>query len=225
MLNVLNKPDIDSVETGRKTLKGAGRTKATEREIPAGAFLYQDGDRRTSHFRVESGALCHYMLWDDGRHDVIEMALPGDIVGLGHLAHHVSSAQAIMRTTVTPLSEEEFEEALASDDVIASRLASAADREFDTMRDRTLSGIATDPTKRVASFLLATAQLSAPESGDSTLVTDELACGYVADKLNLSTAKLADALVALERQGLISTCGRGLRLNDVDALAEFADAD
>src|SRR5262245_37985157 len=106
--------------------------------VDTGEILFQAGDERTL-YRVERGAICHYMLWADGRHDVIEFAFPGDIVGLGHLKDHVSTAQAMVDTVVTLVPEHALSDALDRDDRLAFRLSAAVEREFDYLRDRAIS--------------------------------------------------------------------------------------
>src|SRR5690606_23499323 len=122
--------------------------------VGTGEILFQAGDARQL-YRIERGAVCHYMLWADGRHDVIEFAFPGDIVGLGHLRHHVSTAQAMVDTVVSLVSTDAFAAALENDDRLSFRLASAVEREFDYLRDKTVSAAHGPATVRVANFLLA----------------------------------------------------------------------
>ena len=66
-------------------------------KVPTGTILFKLGDQRRL-YRVERGAVCHYIRWTNGRHDVIEFAFPGDIIGLGHLSTHVSTAHAMVET-------------------------------------------------------------------------------------------------------------------------------
>src|SRR5688572_9378522 len=101
-----------------------------QKSVKTGEILFQANDARAL-YRVERGAICHYVLWADGRHEVVEFAFPGDIVGLGHLAHHVSTAQAMVDTVVSLVTEEQFDEALEEDDRLSFRLAAAVEREFD----------------------------------------------------------------------------------------------
>ena len=59
------------------------------RSLARGEVLFHTGDKRGKLYRIESGALCHYLRWEDGRREIIEFAFPGDIVGFGHLQSHV----------------------------------------------------------------------------------------------------------------------------------------
>ncbi|MGE0023459.1 MAG: Crp/Fnr family transcriptional regulator [Hyphomicrobium sp.] len=191
--------------------------------VDTGEILFQAGDERTL-YRVERGAICHYMLWADGRHDVIEFAFPGDIVGLGHLREHVSTAQAMVDTVVSLVSEPAFSAALERDSRLAFRLSAAVEREFDHLRDRAISANHVPAAAKVANFLLALSQMSVPEGRDPELIPDEITAGFVADKLDMSIDKLGAALVALKQHGAVRETSGGLRIVDPLTLRRMADA-
>ncbi|HML41928.1 MAG: Crp/Fnr family transcriptional regulator [Hyphomicrobium zavarzinii] len=191
--------------------------------VETSEILFQAGEERAL-YRVERGAICHYMLWADGRHDVIEFAFPGDIIGLGHLRHHVSTAQAMVDTVVSLVSEEEFASALETDDRLSFRLAAAVEREFDHLRDRALSAEEQPAAARVANFLLAISSLNGPEGRDRTLISDDITAGFVAEKLDLSIEKLGAALLSLKKQGAVKETPAGLRILNTETLQKLADA-
>ena len=194
------------------------------RRMGRGETLFHAGDQRRL-YRVERGALCHYLRWDDGHHEVIEFAFPGDIIGLGHLDVHTSTAQAVAKTIVSPVSEEEFEQLLETDGQLAARFTAAADREFDFLRVRALAQSGKLPAAgRVASFLAALSRMGASEGRDPTVITDEFSSGAVANHLNMTVDALAAALRDLEARGIVTPVRNGLRIADLEALERFADA-
>jgi CRP/FNR family transcriptional regulator len=213
--------DRPSVESGKPfpaPLDGAVLQTADTGEI-----LFQAGDKRTL-YRIERGAVCHYMLWSDGRHDVVEFAFPGDIIGLGHLSHHVSTAQAMVDTVVSIVSEEAFSYALENDDRLSFRMASAVEREFDHLRDKAVATQHVPAAARVANFLLALSSMNAPEGRDRELITDDITAGFVARQLDMSIDKLGAALLSLKREGAVSETPAGLRIVDPRTLQRMADA-
>lgn len=195
------------------------------RRLARGEMLFNAGDKRAQLYRVERGALCHYQRQDDGHHEIIEFAFPGDIIGFGHLAEHTSTAQAVAKTIVSPVSEEEFDQLLDSDGQLAARYAAAGDREFEFLRVRALASGSGKPEKRVASFLSAIARLGVSEGRDPNLISDEFSSGTVAEHLGLSLDALAGILRDLEKRGIVEAAPDGLRIADLDALEQFADAD
>lgn len=191
--------------------------------VETGQILFQTGDQRTL-YRIERGALCHYVLWSDGRHELIEFAFPGDIVGLGQLRRHVSTAQAMVDTVVSIVTDEEFEAAIACEDRLSFRLASAVEREFDYLRDRALATESVTAAARVANFLLALSSMNGPEGREPDLISDEITAGFVADKLHMSVEKLGTALLHLKKEGAVRETPSGLRIIDVHTLRRLADA-
>jgi CRP/FNR family transcriptional regulator, anaerobic regulatory protein len=191
--------------------------------VDTGEFLFHPGDDR-SLYRIESGAICHYMLWADGRHDVIEFAFPGDIIGLGHLRHHVSTAQAMVDTVVSLVSESEFEAALETDDRLSFRQASAVEREFEHLREKTLMDGPRPAAAKVANFLIAISSANGPEGRDAAFIADDITAGFVADKLDMSIDKLGAALLSLKKQGAVKETANGLRIVDMTMLKRLADA-
>lgn len=194
------------------------------RRLSRGETLFHSGEPRLQLYRVERGALCHYQRQDDGHHEIIEFAFPGDIIGFGHLAEHTSTAQAVAKTIVSPVSEDEFDQLRETDAQLAARYAAAGDREFDFLRVRALASGRGKPEKRVASFLAALARMGAGEGRDPAVITDEYSSGAVAEHLNLSLDALRDVLRDLEERGMVSPGREGLRIADLDALEQFADA-
>lgn len=195
------------------------------RSLARSEILFHTGDKRRKLYRVESGALCHYLRWEDGRREIVEFAFPGDIVGFGHLQSHVSTAQAMVETTVSLVSQKEFDALLETDGQLAARFAAAGDREFEYLRGVTVKADPGKPIERVASFLSALSHMSEVEGRDPNLVTDEITSGEVAEHLDLTMDMLVGALRELERRGMVTAAGNGrLQICDLPALEKLAAA-
>jgi CRP/FNR family transcriptional regulator len=223
MATVCQTENFDPGIDGGKPSQASSDTGLVLQTVATGEILFQPGNTRTL-YRIERGTVCHYMLWADGRHDVIEFAFPGDIVGLGHLAHHVSTAQAMVDTVVSLVPEEAFSAALESDDRLSFRLASAVEREFDYLRDRALAAEPAPAAARVANFLLALSSMNGPEGRDPDLISDDITAGFVARQLDMSIDKLSAALLCLKREGAVRDTPGGLRIVDPLTLQRLADA-
>lgn len=194
---------------------------APKQRVPTGEILFQPGQDR-HHYRVEEGAIFHYVRWADGGHDLIEVAFPGDIVGLGNLSTHISTAQAMVDSAVSLVSDSEIEALLDSDDQLSLLLASAGEREFDYIRDTTLNSGKRTPIERVANYLLAVADVETP--GAVAVIADDVSSGYVAEQLQMSLDMLSAALVGLQRKGLVTPAKGGLEITDVAELERVASA-
>ena len=186
--------------------------------VPRGETLFRAGETRTHVYQVVRGALCHYMHWDDGRHEIIEFAFPGDIIGFGHLEKYVSTAQAMVDTDLREVSEHELEQACDVDAALAARVSAATDREFDVLRERTIGARTRSQSDKTASLLVALSHINSVEGRDPTLIGDELTSGTVADQLDTTIDGLVRALRDLEQRGLVRATDEGLRITDLDGL-------
>jgi CRP/FNR family transcriptional regulator len=207
--------------------RGEARSAPTvgpKRVLAVNEFLFRDGQHRGDVYRVECGALCHYIVWDDGHHEIIEFAFPGDYIGFGHLDAHISTTQAVVETEVSVVAAEDFAAALEADAQLAARVAAADDREFAYARSRAVTGGADKPVERVASLLTALSHLSVPEGRDPTLITDEIASDAVAERLHMSRDGVENVLSELEDRGLIRASSAGVRIINMSALEKLADA-
>lgn len=193
------------------------------RLLAPGEALFRDGDRRRAPYRVVRGALCHHIQWPGGRHETIEFAFPGEVIGLGCLERHVSTAQAVTETEVVEVDTADLDEALNSDGALAARMAAAADREFDIARERALRTGPTGLGGRLASLLLALTSEGRLTHGRDDHIAGELPLDVVAGYLQVGVDKLAQVLDELGRQGLVAREAGGLRITDRPGLARLAD--
>jgi CRP/FNR family transcriptional regulator len=192
--------------------------------VAAADHVFRAGDERHV-YRVESGAVCHFSARGEGRFSVIEFAFAGDIVGLGHLPMHSSTAVAMVDTTVALLSPSELERAASSDDRVSYMLADAGERDFDFLRAQTVEAAPLAPVRRLANYLLAALGATRGERGAGELIIpDDIASGFVAEQLHMSVDTLAMALLSLRRSGAVDASARGLRVVDVGRLEMVADA-
>ena len=77
-----------------------GLAAGPARTINAREHLFCEGDRATHVYQVEAGHVCISRMLADGRRQVVDFAYPGDIIGLGALDTHATSAQATTKTRV-----------------------------------------------------------------------------------------------------------------------------
>lgn len=186
-----------------------------------GATLYHAGEPRQA-LRIERGAACQFQRWPDGRVDMFECAFQGDVIGLGYLPDHTSSAVAMVDTVVSVMPTDTLEQRLASDDRLALSLAAAGEREFEYLRAKSVRTALLPPLQKVANYLLAIASIEQSEGRESVLVSDEVASGFVASQLRMSIDTLSMALLSLRRSGILDLSGNRLKIVDVDRLEAVA---
>lgn len=209
-------------------VKPSARSHATPspllQNVPIGATLFRPGEERTLYC-VETGALSHFIVWPNGRHEVVEFAFPGDIIGLGYLDAHVSSAHAMVDSVVTIITQGDLDRALLTDDVLGLRLTSAIEREFDYLREKAIQRANGLPAARFASYLVAIARLEGRDGGGPRLILDRDASPHAADLLGMDLDTMSAALAQLHTRGLVAVTGGGLIITDIAALERFADGE
>ncbi len=223
ILNLSSNLSRSSEDEGRRSTIKRKAAAVDLQHIPAGTALFQAGDERQV-FRVESGAISHFMQWSDGRHEVIEFAFPGDIIGLGYLSTHVSRAHAMVDTLVSMMTSIDLDNARKTDHVLALQLAAAGEREFDYLRDKALHATKSQPVERMAQYLVALARSNDGSGQTLDFISDENCSPFIAEMLHMDAGTMGAALLRLQKKGLIAAASGGLHILDVDALERLADA-
>jgi CRP/FNR family transcriptional regulator len=223
MLIADNGQFVGAQPAGHRAETAAPMPERNRRMIPHGDSLFTPGTPRAAAYVVEAGALCHYIVWPDGSHDVIECAFPGDIVGLGSLGEHVSTAQAMVDTAVVPLTRSELDRALQSNAALAARMASATDREFDYLRRRALQPGQRPALNRIAAYLLAMAG-SACRSGETHLASGADGVTSLAALLDIPAADVRAAFATLRDSGLVTERDGAIVIANADGLEALSDA-
>ena len=171
--------------------------------LSTGEPLFREGDRRAHLYRISAGVICVYRTRIDRSHDVIEFVFPGDVLGLGYLDHHINWARALVETRVQCLPLTALDDLLKYDHRAKKRRAETLQREFAYRRDLLINAIQRNSVGRLAAFFLSVSRLNKNEGRDPSIIINSLKCGIVADWLGLDLNALGDALVELEKKGLI----------------------
>ena len=222
MLTLLDPPNLDSARISSADAKPIADN--AYRTLTAGEVLFREGEARSHVYRVEKGSICLFKERADGSQDVIEFAFPGDLVGLGYLDSHVSSAQATMETSLHCLPRTAHDAALEKGPAITSRLTAAIEREVAFLNETQARSGRSEPLERVAALFVTLARCNAYEGRDPSIITDSLSCGVVAGYLNMSLDDLAHWLTEMKARDLVEPSARGLRLKNLDELERLADA-
>jgi CRP/FNR family transcriptional regulator len=194
------------------------------RSLAAKEILFRVGDRRINIYRVETGAICLYEpRWNDER-SIVDIAFPGDFVGLGFLETQSYSASAICECQVRCMPWGQLTSAVAGNFYAQQKLQEAIEREFELRRTSIVQLGHRYPIERVAAFLIALSRNNAAEGRDPSIIGESMECGIAADYLGMGVEDLGALLVDLRKRGLIDLCpAKGLLLLDIAALDELAN--
>ena len=194
------------------------------RILASNEVLFREGDFKTHLYMIEEGIISVYRKRTHQPNEIIEFAFSGDVVGLGYLEEHTYWARSVVETCVRCLPLDALDTVLEDDSRTKQRYADAISREFEFRREFLVTALRRNPIGRLAAFFLALSQLNKNEGRDQNIITDSLECGVVAGCIGLDLDSLGQALVELEKKGLIVPCPpQGLRLNDLAGLEDLAN--
>lgn len=197
---------------------------AAVRKLAAKEHLFVEGDAKTHVYKVEAGTLLLYKILPDAKRQVIDIAFPGDLVGLGGPGEHGFSALTTEPTRVRCLPASVLHQLAARDPAIGMKLYEAVSLELDAARTHMLAIGMREAGARLASFLLALAKRNERQGRDATEFVIPVRRADIADFLGLTIETVSRTFTKLKAGGLvdIGQCGY-VRIIDAAALKEVAD--
>ena len=205
-------PQIESLRMIARTISlGRGRE------------VYAEGSPAEYFYTVVSGAVRICKLMADGRRQITEFAVAGDMFGFDGITEHLFAAEAVTDVTLLRFANRSVEELARRESEIARtmqaitlRCLTAAQLQMVLLGRKTAQ-------ERVASFLLQFAKRTS--TGGESVVLDLPMSRYdVADHLGLTVETVSRELAAMRRHGLIAMDdAQHIRITDRERLAETAE--
>lgn len=181
--------------------------KSGELEIAAGTTVFSEGSDSAHLYTVLSGWAFRYKLLEDGRRQILNYALPGDLLGLqtallGSLDH---SVEALSDLRLCVFERARMYEVFANFPSLAFDVTWLASREERLLDESLLSIGRRTAAERVAQLLLLLVERerhAGLENGNSLKVP--LTQHHIADTLGLSLVHTNRTLRRLSKAGLLS---------------------
>jgi len=163
------------------------------------AEIYGENEPAEYLYKVVSGTVRTSKILNDGRRQIGEFYMPGDIFGLEMGNDHAFSAEAIADTKVIVIKRSAVEALAARDNDVARQLWATTGRELQRMQDHILLLIKT-AQERVAGFLLEMAE----RIKSTTEVELPMSRQDIADYLGLTIETVSRTLTILESSAAIA---------------------
>ena len=181
------------------------------------AEIFGENEPADYLYKIISGAVRTYKILSDGRRQIGEFYLPGDIFGLEFAAHHTLAAEAIVNAKVLVIKRSVLV-ALAERDVATAReLYALTARELQRAQARIML-LVKSAQERVASFLLEMAERAA--AGNS--IELPMSRQDIADYLGLTIETVSRTLTSLETAATIEVpTSRRIVLRNRNALSRL----
>ena len=195
----------------------------TLRGIEAKEHVFTEGDAKTFVYIVVTGAVCLYKILPDGRRQVIDFALPGDLIGLGAGQTEGLNAQATVATRVRCVPVASLRQAASHDPQLAMRLIEALTAELDGLREHLTCIGQRSATERLVTFLLTLSHRNAAKGADPETIELRMTRADIGDFLGLTIETVSRTFSKLKALGLIEIDqGTTIRLADIDELEAMA---
>jgi CRP/FNR family nitrogen fixation transcriptional regulator len=182
-----------------QSLDGALEMMGATMSFPRNAEIYGENEPADYLYKVISGTVRTSKILDDGRRQIGEFYLPGDVFGLDVGSEHAFSAEAITDAKVLVVKRSALEALAARDNEAARQLWAMTGRELQRVQDHILLLIKT-AQERVAGFLL--------EMADRIQVSNEVELPMsrqdIADYLGLTIETVSRTLTSLENASAIA---------------------
>lgn len=204
---------------GASSLSPAAATQGQRRSFKDGSEVFAEGDAADCFYKLLYGTVRTSKLLSDGRRQIDDFHLAGDIFGLEHGGRHRFTAEAIGAVEVLAFRRSRFSRLLHDDpefgDLLMEQMLSSLDRAHEHM---VLLGRKTAQEK-LASFLLDLAgRLAKNDQFDLPMRRSD-----IADHLGLTIETVSRTLTQMARDGIIKLVagGRTITLSDRAALQQL----
>jgi CRP-like cAMP-binding protein len=194
------------------------------RALKAGESLFMQGDEVRSICILQSGWAFRYQCLEDGRRQIVDFVLPGDVLGIDSSNLASYGVEALSPCSWVVISRERFFARLRHQPALSMKLLDmlsvAQNRAFEYM---TSVGRRT-ARERVAHLLLDLARRVRRSSAacEGVEITMPLMLSHIGDALGLATETVCRCLGELKRAGILVFSAGRLEILDLDGLSRLA---
>lgn len=182
--------------------------KAEHRRMPAGTDLFSQGEAPTHIYTVFSGWAYRYRLLGDGRRQILNIVLPGDLLGLPGAAggRHPHSVRAVTDAEFCALSLSRLPELVQRNDTLPLRLLWLASQEH-RMLERLIVAMGLCTTEEAVAGIVVELRDRLERRGmagpDGLSFECPLSQSEIADHIGVTVVHLNRVLRALEARRLL----------------------
>ncbi len=187
-----------------------------------GQMIFNEGDEARHYYKVVTGRVRLYKMRADGRRQIVEFLIPGDVFGLECGTEHTLIAEAIGRTALERYPYGQIERLGDEQPDVGHRMMTMLQRNLSAVRHHMVMLGQDTAKERVAAFLA----LLAARFGMTGSGVLDLGMGRqdIADYVGLALETVCRELTTLEHDGLIEVMDhRQVAISNLTALQSLAD--
>lgn len=202
---------------------GAGTQQV--RALKTGENLFLQGDNIKSVCILRDGWAFRYQTLEDGRRQIVDFVLPGDIVlGTGASCQTLYGVEALSPCIWITMSREKFLEKLQNEPALSAKLVDMLSAGQVRAYEQMTSVGRRTARERVAHLILDLARRVQRTAADCERVEIimPLMLSHIGDALGLATETVCRCLGELKRAGILVFSAGRLEILDLDGLSELA---
>jgi CRP/FNR family transcriptional regulator, nitrogen fixation regulation protein len=174
----------------------------TWRSYEAGETVYGQEDGGDYWYRLVDGAARKCALTSEGRRQIVDFLMPGDLFGFHARGRHDCSVECITSdTTMVRFQRQQMESLMESDPHVARRVREIAFASLDRMQSRTILLGRSRALERVSGFLIEMASRALETEG---LVGLPMSRYDIADYLAIAVETVSRSLTTLRSEQVIA---------------------
>ncbi|WP_136068614.1 Crp/Fnr family transcriptional regulator [Modicisalibacter radicis] len=212
-------------ENEQQLLKELEKTphRVTEKQV-----LWAAGDKVDQLYTLKSGwaYTCRDNL--DGARQVVDIVLPGDVLGLRELtfATHLSQAQMITEGVICPFPNHKIIDIIEASTPLTVALLASLSRQESILTERMLMSIHRSARSRIAHFIVETyTRLNRVRSIDFDSFYLPISQKVLGEILGLTSVHISRSLTSMERERVLIKHRDHIQVLDREKLYEEADFD
>ncbi|TVQ33902.1 MAG: Crp/Fnr family transcriptional regulator [Wenzhouxiangella sp.] len=188
----------------------------------AGERLQVIGAQASQFFTLHRGWACAVRVLADGQRQVLDIFLPGQIMGLREMGFDQTHAEIVALTDVEacPFPRTHLKDVFTRAPGLGELFFIVMAREQAMLTERMISIGRRPAVQRLAHFLLEFQVRLGSDNDDFELPLNQSVIG---DALGLSAVHVSRTMAVLRKRGLVAADNGRIRILDIDALADLAE--
>ena len=187
--------------------------------------LCHEGDTAEAFYTVLSGWLFSYRFMEDGTRQVLDIYVPGDVIGLREFAfsQRLTSVSALTNVEVCEFPKSRMAEIFSNSVLLSSLFFAIAAREQAVLLERLVNlGRRTAAQKLAHLSLELFSRLERTNTFTKSEFKMPLPQHVLADALGLSTVHVSRTFTELKEEGLMFRENTHIQIPDIERLKDFA---
>ena len=191
-----------------------------------GQAIFSEGETATGIFCVHSGKAKLFKTGEEGKHQIVRFAKPGDTIGYRALMSgdvYSVSAAALEDSIVCTIPKLTFFDVLKHDGALSMRVIRLLSSELGKAEEQILHLAQKPVRERLAEALLLLREVYGTENGDNSPINVALSREELASVVGTAIETLVRTLSDLKRENLIKTEKKKIRILDVPGLLRVSN--